>query len=136
MIYLIRKEHFNAAHRLYREEWANKKNEEMFGKCSNPNWHGHNYNLIITVKGVPNKETGFLIDMKFLSNIVHSHVIEKVDHKNMNIDVDFMKGIIPTTENIAVAIWEQLFPHIKELGVELHCIRLEETEKNTVEYYG
>ncbi len=136
MIYLIRKEHFNAAHRLYREEWANKKNEEMFGKCSNPNWHGHNYNLIITVKGVPNKETGFLIDMKFLSNLVHSHVIEKVDHKNMNIDVDFMKGIIPTTENIAVAIWEQLFPHIKELGVELHCIRLEETEKNTVEYYG
>lgn len=136
MVYLTRKEHFNAAHRLFRKEWSDKKNEEIFGKCSNPNWHGHNYNLIVTVRGTPDKETGFLIDLKALSGLVHKHVIEKVDHKNFNIDVDFMKGKIPTTENIAVAIWKQLQPHIKKLGIELHCIRLEETEKNIVEYFG
>ncbi|MBI5219998.1 MAG: 6-carboxytetrahydropterin synthase [Bacteroidia bacterium] len=136
MIYLVRKEHFNAAHRLFREEWSNEKNEEIFGKCSNPNWHGHNYDLIVTVKGDPSPETGFVINLRTLSEIIKEHVLNKVDHKNMNLDVEFMKGYIPTTENIAIAIWDQLEPLVKELGIRLHCVRLEETEKNVVEYFG
>lgn len=136
MVYLIRKEHFNAAHRLYRKEWSDAKNEEVFGKCSNPNWHGHNYYLIVTVKGNPDAETGFLVNLGTLSAVIKEYVLEKADHKNFNIDVDFMTGRIPSTENIAIAIWEQLEPPIKKLGVELHCIRLEETEKNIVEYFG
>lgn len=136
MIHLVRKEQFNAAHRLCCDDWSDEKNHEVFGKCSNPNWHGHNYTLYVTVKGIPDKQTGFLINLKILSEIIREHITEKVDHKNLNLDVDFMKGIIPTTENIAIAIWNQLESHILKHGAALHCVRLEETEKNAVEYFG
>ena len=136
MIYITRRERFNAAHRLFREDWPDEKNLEVFGKCSNPNWHGHNYTLFVTVKGQVQPELGFLVDLKRLSKTINKEVIEKIDHKNINIEVDFMKGKMASTENIAIAIWEQLEPHIKQLGIELHRIRLEETENNYVEYFG
>lgn len=136
MVYLIRKEHFNAAHRLFRKEWSDAENEKVFGKCSNPNWHGHNYNLYVTVKGIPDSETGFLVNLETLSAIIKEYILDKADHKNLNIDVDFMKGKIPSAENIATAIWEQLELPIKKSGVALHCVKLEETERNIVEYFG
>ncbi len=136
MIYLTRKEQFNAAHRLFCPDWSAEENDSYFGKCANPNWHGHNYNLIVTVKGEVDKQTGVLVNLKTLSKIIQEHIVEKADHKNFNIDVDFMKGIIPSSENIAIAIWETLEPHITKLGVQLHCVRLEETDKNSVEYFG
>ncbi len=104
MIYLTRRERFNAAHRLFRKEWSDEQNFEVFGKCSNPNWHGHNYQLFVTIKGDVNPETGFVINLKQLSKIVREKVIEKIDHKNLNIDVDFMQGKITSAENIAIAI--------------------------------
>lgn len=136
MIYITRKEHFNAAHRLFRPDWSDDKNLEVFGKCSNPNWHGHNYILHITVKGKINKETGFLVNLKELSKIIKQRVIEKLDHKNINIEVDFMKDKLASTENIAIGIWEQLEQPIKNLGSQLHSVKLFETEKNFVEYFG
>ena len=136
MIYLTRKEHFNAAHKLARPEWSDEKNREVFGKCANPNWHGHNFDLHVTVKGEPDVLTGFLIDMKELSQIVRDEVIERVDHKNLNLDVDFMQGVMPSTENLAIKIWEILEPVVKSENRVLHCVRLCETENNFVEYYG
>lgn len=136
MVYLTRRERFNAAHRLYRSDWSDSKNLEVYGKCSNPNWHGHNYNLFVTVKGEIKPELGYVIDLKTLSKIIRKHIIEKLDHKNINLEVDFMQGRFASTENIAIAIWEQLEPQLRLLGVELHCVRLEETENNSVEYYG
>jgi len=134
MVYLTRKEHFNAAHKLFKPEWTDEKNQEVFGKCANPNWHGHNYDLFITVKGVPNPETGFLIDLKELKTIILENVIDKLDHKNINLDVDFMKGKMASTEVLAIEIWNVLEPLINE--AELHCVKLYETENNFVEYYG
>jgi 6-pyruvoyltetrahydropterin/6-carboxytetrahydropterin synthase len=136
MIYITRRERFTAAHRLFREEWSDEKNLEVFGKCSNPNWHGHNYTLFVTVKGQVQPKLGYVVDLKKLSEIINAHVIEIVDHKNINVEVDFMKGRMASTENLAIAIWEQLVPPIKKLGIELYCIRLEETENNFVEYFG
>ncbi len=136
MIYITRRERFTAAHRLYREDWPDEKNLEVFGKCSNPNWHGHNYDLYVTVKGHIKPDLGYVVDLKTLSEIVIKYIIEKVDHKNINIEVDFMKNRMASTENMSIAIWEQLDPHIRNLGIELHCVRLEETENNFVEYYG
>jgi len=136
MIYITRKEHFNAAHKLARPEWSNEKNTEVFGKCANPNWHGHNFDLYITVKGVPSEITGFVMDLKELSSIVTEHIIEKLDHKNLNLDVDFMKNIMPSTENLAIKIWEQIERHIRSKGSELHSVKLFETENNYVEYFG
>jgi len=136
MIHITRKENFSAAHKLFREAWSDEKNEEVFGKCSNPNWHGHNYELFVTVKGEPDPETGFLIDLRKLSELIRHHVTDKLDHKNINLDVDFMKGVTASTENIATAIWKQLQPHINKLNCELHCVKLQETENNYVEYYG
>jgi len=136
MIYITRKEHFNAAHRLFRKEWSDEKNLQVFGKCSNPNWHGHNYMLLVTVKGNVNPETGFLMNIKDLSEIINQYIIDKVDHKNLNIEVDFMKNIIPSVENIAVAIWNQIEKPISEKGAILYAIKLQETENNSVEYYG
>jgi 6-pyruvoyltetrahydropterin/6-carboxytetrahydropterin synthase len=136
MIYLTRRERFNAAHRLYRADWSEEKNLEIFGKCSNPNWHGHNYVLYVTVKGEPNPALGYVVDLKLLSQIIQEHIIEKMDHKNLNLEVEFMNGRMASTEQIAMAIWEELKPHIQSLGVELHSIRLEETENNFVEYFG
>lgn len=134
MIYLTRKEHFNAAHKLFNPNWDEEKNQAVFGKCANPNWHGHNYALFVTLKGEPHEETGYLFDAKELSQIIQEHVIEKVDHKNLNLDVDFLKGKICTTENLAIGIWNQLEPHIK--GAKLHSVKLYETERIFVEYFG
>ena len=136
MIYITRKEHFNAAHKLARPEWSKEKNEEVFGKCANVNWHGHNFNLYVTVKGIPSEVTGFVMDLKLLSSIIREHVTEKLDHKNLNLDVDFMKDIMPSTENLAMKIWEQLANIIQSHGCELHSIKLYETYKNYVEYFG
>ncbi|MFN8239888.1 MAG: 6-carboxytetrahydropterin synthase [Bacteroidales bacterium] len=136
MIYLTRRERFSSAHRMYREEWDDKKNAEVFGKCSNPNWHGHNYVLYVTVKGEIDNEFGFVINMNILKNIINDRIISKVDHRNLNLDVDFMRGKIATTENLVVAIWEQLEEPVRKEGAILHCVRVEETENNTIEYYG
>jgi 6-pyruvoyltetrahydropterin/6-carboxytetrahydropterin synthase len=136
MIYITRKEHFNAAHKLARPEWSDEKNEEVFGRCANANWHGHNFNLYVTVKGNPSEVTGFIIDLKFLSKLIRERVTDKLDHMNLNLDVPFMKGIMPSTENLAIKIWEQLEAAIRQEGCELHCIKLFETENNYAEYYG
>jgi 6-pyruvoyltetrahydropterin/6-carboxytetrahydropterin synthase len=135
MIYLTRHEHFNAAHKLYNQNWTEEKNNEVFGKCANTNWHGHNYELIVTVKGEVNEDTGFLIDVKVLSRILQDHVCEKLDHKNLNLDVDFMQGVLASTENLAIAIWQQITPHLP-LNVKLHCVKLYETPRIYVEYFG
>ncbi len=136
MIYLTRRERFNAAHRLFLQEWSDEKNLEVFGKCSNPNWHGHNYELFVTVKGEINPKIGFVINLKHLSKIVRELIIEKVDHKNLNIDVPFMLGKITSAENIAISFWEELEPEINKLNCELHCIKIVETENNYIEYFG
>lgn len=135
-MFITRRERFNAAHRLFREDWSDEKNLEVFGKCSNPNWHGHNYIMYITVKGEVSKETGFVVNLKDLSKIIKTRIINKIDHKNLNLEVDFMKNRIVSTENIAIAIWEELEEDIRNKGVELHCIKIIETENNFVEYYG
>ncbi|HXB46036.1 MAG TPA: 6-carboxytetrahydropterin synthase [Puia sp.] len=135
MVYLTRIEHFNAAHKLYNEAWSREKNEAVFGKCANENWHGHNYELYVTIKGIPNVETGFLYDVKKLSSIVNAAVIEKLDHKNLNIDVPFMKDKLCSTENLAIAIWQQIAMNLPE-NVHLHCVKLYETPRIFVEYFG
>src|SRR6476469_6397592 len=116
MIYITRKEHFNAAHKLYREDWSIEKNEEVFGRCANVNWHGHNYDLFVTVKGEINPETGFVIDLKELKDIILKNFIDKLDHKNLNLDVDFMRGKMASTEVLAIEIWKQLHNHISNRG--------------------
>lgn len=135
MIYITRKEHFNAAHKLYNESWSEEKNETIFGKCANKNWHGHNYDLYVTVKGNINPETGFVVNLKDLGSLIRTDVTEILDHKNLNLDV---KGMftMPSTENVAIFIWNILSPKIKEMGAELHGIKLYETESNFVEYFG
>ena len=135
MVYLTRSEHFNAAHRLYNPDWSYEKNEEVFGKCANENWHGHNYELFVTVKGEPDPATGFIIDVKKLGNLIRLHVIDKIDHRNLNLDVEFMQGKMCSAENLVKAIWEELEPHLPN-GAGLHCIRLYETPRIYVEYYG
>ncbi len=135
MIFLTRHEHFNAAHKLYNPQWTEEKNLEVFGKCANANWHGHNYELIVTIKGEVNPETGFLMDVRMLSEILQEHVCEKIDHRNLNVDVDFMTGKHASTENLAIAIWEQITPHLPT-NVKLHCVKLYETPRIYVEYYG
>ena len=136
MIYITRKASFNAAHKLSRPDWTEEENAAVYGKCANPNWHGHNYQLYVTVKGEINPETGFLVDLKWLKDITNTHVVDKIDHKNLNLDVDFMKGKLASTENLAIAIWEQLHALISESGAELHSIKIYETENNFVEYFG
>ncbi|MDX9943021.1 MAG: 6-carboxytetrahydropterin synthase [Bacteroidales bacterium] len=136
MIYITRRETFNAAHRLFKPEWDDDRNLEVFGKCSNPQWHGHNYVLYVTVKGEVNPDTGFLVNLKDLSLVIQKYILEKVDHKNINIEVDFMAGKYASSENLAIAIWEQLEEPVRQIGAALHCVKLLETEKNSVEYYG
>lgn len=136
MIFITRRERFNAAHRLFRPDYSDEKNLDVFGKCSNPNWHGHNYELFVTIKGQVNKETGFLINLKTLSKIIREKVIVKLDHKNINLEVDFMKGKLASTENLAVSIWKELQQPIISLGAELHCVKVTESENNFVEYFG
>jgi 6-pyruvoyltetrahydropterin/6-carboxytetrahydropterin synthase len=135
MIYLSRHEHFNAAHKLYNPAWTEEKNNAVFGKCANTNWHGHNYELIVTVKGEINPDTGFLMDAKLLSDLMNSFACDKLDHKNLNLDVDFLQNILPSTENLAVAIWKELTPHLP-VGVKLHCVKIYETPRIFVEYFG
>ena len=135
-VYIIRKEHFNAAHKLWRNDWSDEKNEEIFGKCANKNWHGHNFNLIVTEKGTPNPDTGFVINLKDLSKIIKTEVVDIFDHKNLNLDVDCMKDILASTENMVIKIWEILEQPIFNAGGILAKIRLEETENNFVEYFG
>ncbi len=134
MVFATRKEHFSAAHRLYNPEWSEEKNEQVFGKCSNPAGHGHNYYLEVTVAGDIDPETGYIVDLKWLKEVIHSRVLRKIDHKNLNVDVDFLQGVIPTAENIAVAIWDELVDSIP--SGRLYRIRLYETEKNIIEYRG
>ena len=135
MVYLTRAEHFNAAHKLYNPSWSKEKNDEVFGKCANDNWHGHNYELFVTVKGEPDPDTGFLVDAKKLSIIINQHVIEKIDHRNLNLDVDFMQGKMCSSENLVIEIWNQLQPNLPA-NVQLHCIKLYETPRIYVEYFG
>jgi 6-pyruvoyltetrahydropterin/6-carboxytetrahydropterin synthase len=135
MVYLTRLEHFNAAHKLANPNWSKEKNEAVFGKCANENWHGHNYELFVTIKGEPDPDTGFLFDVKQLSELIKIHVIDHLDHKNLNIDVPFLEGKMCSTENLAIAIWNQLDPHLPAV-VKLHCIKLYETPRIYVEYFG
>ena len=134
MIYVTRREVFSAAHRLFNEKYSNEDNLRIFGKCSNPNGHGHNYTVEIVVTGEIDPQTGFVIDLKLLKEIINDHILKKVDHKNLNIDVDFLQGIIPTSENIAVGIWNQLVDKLP--AGKLYAVKLYETENNYVEYKG
>lgn len=136
MVFLTRREHFCAAHKLWRKEWSEKKNLAVFGKCANPNWHGHNYYLDVTVKGKINPMTGYVIDLHILQRIITEKIIRQVDHKNLNLDVRFMKGKLASSENLAVGIWNQLLPELKKHGAALHCVKISETGNNFVEYYG
>jgi len=136
MIHITRRENFNAAHKLYNAKWSEEQNNEVFGKCSNPNWHGHNYNLYVTVKGKVNQDTGYSVNLKELSSIIRKYITDKLDHKNLNLDVDFLKDLMPSTENVAIAIWNELKPHVNKLDCQLFSIKLHETENNYVEYFG
>jgi 6-pyruvoyltetrahydropterin/6-carboxytetrahydropterin synthase len=138
MLYISRKEHFNAAHKLYNPTWSKEKNVETFGPCANDHWHGHNFDLIVTVKGRPDPETGFVVDLKKLSKLIQREVTDKLDHKNINLDVDFMKDKMASCENLIVEIWKILdsqLPTITQHG-RLHSLRLYETPRNYVEYFG
>lgn len=135
-VYITRKERFNAAHRLFRPEFSDAENLRVFGKCSNPNWHGHNYVLWVTVKGEVKQETGFVADLKEVSRVINEKVIIKLDHRNINLEVDFMSGKLASTENLVISIWNELEDAIRELGAVLHCVRVEETDNNMAEYYG
>lgn len=134
-MYLTRVEHFNAAHKLFNPAWSREENEAVFGKCANEHWHGHNYELYVTVKGRPNTGTGFVMDVKRLSILIKEQVIELLDHRNLNVDVAFMAGKLTSTENLAIGIWNQLAPHLPP-EVQLHCIKLYETPRIYVEYFG
>ena len=135
MVYLTRRETFNAAHRLYNNHWSEEQNDAVFGKCANKNWHGHNYTLFVTVKGEPNPDTGFIVNVKGPSELIKEKVVNKLDHTNLNLDVDFIpKSIHPTTENLVKIIWQQLSPFITEC--KLHSIKLYETENIYAEYFG
>lgn len=135
MVYITRIEHFNAAHKLFNPNWTKEQNEAVFGRCANENWHGHNFELHVTLKGTPDQDTGFVYDVKKLSAIVQEHVIEQLDHKNLNLDVPFMAGKMCSIENLVKGIWEQLVPHLPA-GVQLHALKMYETPRIYVEYFG
>ena len=135
MVYLTRKEHFNAAHKLFNPQWSVEKNEEVFGPCANENWHGHNYELFVTIKGDPDPDTGFIYDVKKLGLLITEHVTEKLDHRNLNMDVNFMKGKMCSTENLAIGIWNELKENLPR-EIQLHSIKLYETPRIYVEYFG
>jgi 6-pyruvoyltetrahydropterin/6-carboxytetrahydropterin synthase len=132
---VFRKEHFNAAHRLYRPDWSDEKNDAVFGKCNNPNFHGHNYNLEVKVVGEVNPETGFMIDLKVLSDLIKKHILDAFDHKNLNLDVPEFENLNPTAENIAIVIYQKLEKALNNNKLDLK-IRLYETERNYVEFPG
>ena len=135
MVYLTRVEHFNAAHKLYNPSWSREENEAVFGKCANENWHGHNYELYVTIKGEPAADTGFVYDVKKLGETIRENIIEQLDHKNLNIDVAFMQGKMCSSENLVIGIWQQLRRFLPG-EVSLHAIRLYETPRIFVEYFG
>ena len=135
MVYITRIEHFNAAHKLFNPSWSKEQNEAVFGRCANENWHGHNFELHVTIAGTPDPDTGFVFDVKKLSKIIQEHIIDKLDHKNLNVDVDFMAGKLCSIENLISAIWQQLAPHIPP-QVKLHSLKLYETPRIYVEYFG
>ena len=137
MLYVSRREHFNAAHKLYNPAWTPERNKEVFGPCANENWHGHNYEMIVTVKGQPDPDTGFVVDLKALSDLIKVHITDQVDHKNLNLDVPFLQGQLASTENLAVAFWQILVRELPAITpAKLHCVKLYETPRNFVEYYG
>lgn len=135
MVFITRIEHFNAAHKLYNPSWTKEKNDEVFGKCANENWHGHNFELHVTIKGEPHPDTGFIYDAKKLSKLIKEFVIEPLDHKNLNVDVPFMSGKMCSIENLIIAIWEQLVKNLPE-GIELYRLKMHETPHIYVEYFG
>lgn len=135
-VQVIRRERFNAAHRLFNPNWSDEKNEQIFGKCANKNWHGHNYTLFVTVEGTVDPDTGYVIDLKILSDIIKNRIVDKMDHKNLNLEVDFMKDTITTAENISIKIYQELESDIQATGNNLYSVKLYETENNYVEYYG
>jgi 6-pyruvoyltetrahydropterin/6-carboxytetrahydropterin synthase len=136
MIHITRRERFSAAHRLFNPDLTDEENYQIYGACSNPNWHGHNYVVWVTVGGEVDPEIGYVIDLKALSKVMKEEVIDKVDHKNLNLEVDFMQGRFVSTEELAIGIWEQLEEPIQKLGANLVSVKLQETENNTVEYKG
>lgn len=136
MVYITRIEHFNAAHKLFNPEWTNDRNMEVFGKCSNPNWHGHNYELHVTVKGTTHTDTGFVFNAKTLGDMIKTHITDVVDHKNLNLDVPFMTGKHTSVENLCVEIFLILAPLVQSEGAQLHCVKLYETPRIFAEYYG
>jgi len=138
MIQVSRKEHFNAAHKLWNPKWSEERNKEVFGPCANVNWHGHNFELIVTVKGLPDPETGFVVDLKAPSNVIRGKVIDQVDHKNLNVDVDFMADKMASCENLVMEFWKILEPSVNEITPHgrLFKLTLYETPRNYVEYFG
>lgn len=132
---ITRRLHFCAAHRLAREDWSEEENRRVFGDCANPNWHGHNYDLEVTVVGPVDPETGYVMDLGDLKALVNRRVVDDLDHRNLNLDVDWMRGIVPSTENLAVAIWKRVAPHIPA-PAELDRVVLWETPRHRVEYRG
>jgi 6-pyruvoyltetrahydropterin/6-carboxytetrahydropterin synthase len=136
MVHVTRVESFNAAHKLWNESWSEEKNAAVFGKCANKNFHGHNYELHVPVKGAVDPETGFVINAKELGDIMKKNVIDLADHLNLNIDVAFMAGKLTSAENFAIGIWNQLEEEVKKLGAQMHSVKLIETPRIYVEYFG
>ncbi|MCS7176581.1 MAG: 6-carboxytetrahydropterin synthase [Candidatus Kapabacteria bacterium] len=134
MVYVTRRATFSAAHRLYNPQWSDEQNREVFGKCANPNGHGHNYVVEVTVAGMPDPETGYVIDLKLLAQVLEAEIISKVDHKHLNYDVDFLRGINPTVENLAIAFWRVLQGKIPQ--GQLYAVRVYESDNNYAEYRG
>jgi 6-pyruvoyltetrahydropterin/6-carboxytetrahydropterin synthase len=135
IVTITRRAHFASAHRLHREDWSEEKNTKVFGDCANPNWHGHNYELIVSVAGPVDPDTGFVMDLKRLKDVIRDRVVVDVDHRNLNTEVRWLEGIIPSTENLAVAVWRRIAPELPE-GVTLSSIVIRETRNNSVEYRG
>ena len=136
MIFVTRRVHFNAAHKMQNPKWSPEQNQAVFGPCANENWHGHNYELEVTMAGEPHPDTGYVYDLGKLRDVIDQHILRKVDHKNLNLDVDFMRDIIPSSENFTVAIWHQLLPHLQAPNARLYSVKLYETPRNFVEYKG
>ena len=136
VVYITRRERFNAAHKLYNPNWTEQENEDFFGKCANKYFHGHNFELYVTIKGIASPDTGMVMDLKQLKAIIKEEIVEKIDHRNLNEDVDFMKGKMASTEVLAIEIWNQLVQPIANEGAILHSVKLFETENNFVEYFG
>lgn len=133
-VFITRQVHFNSAHRLHNPTKSRAWNTQQYGLCTNPHWHGHNYVLEVTLRGQPDPVTGYIVDLGELKRILHLAVVDKCDHRNLNSDVDFLRDVIPSTENLVIAFWHEIEPHIK--AGKLHCVRLYETPRNFAEFFG